>query len=96
MPDKKEQTFTRYHILRSEDEGLTAAFVGEVLASSSDQALRKFFSEPPREEDGDAWYAATSENAVRWRQVAAKVTTRFSEPETSEPEQTAAEPTLPV
>ncbi len=99
MPDPKQQALTQYIIRRSETEGQTADVIGEVLAKSADEALRKFFADPPRDEDSAAWYAATSVNHLRWRQVAAKVTTKFTEPEPAahgEAEQAAAGKTEPL
>ncbi len=90
---EKQQALTRYNILTSGDEGRTAELLGDALATSSEQALRKWFAEPPRDEQGDAWFAAVSQNAMRWRQVAAKTTvkTTISEPQ-AQPRLAAVEP----
>ena len=79
MADQKEQTYTRYLVLRSTDEGKTAEILGHADAQSSEQALRKWFADPPRDEDTGAWYAAVSENSLKWRQVAATVKTTIRE-----------------
>ncbi len=92
MADSKHENLTRYKILRSSDEGKTAEVLGDADAQSSEQALRKWFSVPPRDQADDDWYAAVSVNALRWRQVAAKVTTKISEATTEASNEPAQEP----
>lgn len=88
----KEQNTTKYVILTSTDEGATTTKLGEVQATSSQEALRKFFAEPPRDEASLNWFAAVSENSMRWRQVAAQSRISIREAEAAQATLTAGVP----
>lgn len=73
-----EPLLTRYLIYETEDvDGETLKRVGEALAKGSDDALRKWFADPPIDRAG--FYVAISENARRIRRVQAKVKTTIGE-----------------
>ena len=75
---KAEQKESRYGIYRTADEGAHLERLGAVLATSSDQALRKFFAEPHQVADGpECLYVAVSENACRLRAVRAETQVRM-------------------
>lgn len=72
-----EAQLTRYLVFETDAEGVELRRVGEQNARGSDDALRKFFAEPPIDRDG--FYVAVSENSFKLRHVHAKVRTTIGE-----------------
>lgn len=75
---KPERLLTRYLVFRSDAAGERLEYVGESLARSSDEALRKHFSQPPSE-DTAGYYVAINENARKVRHVRSTVKTSIGD-----------------
>jgi hypothetical protein len=100
-----EALLTLYYVLESKDKGHTWSYLGRIAAGDSAAALRKFFNDPPREQnDEELFHVAVSVSSFKPRKVAARVKTSISEAEMPEaanvetPEQPAEDiaETLPV
>lgn len=68
---------TRYLIFEVKDEGVSLTRIGSELAKGSEEALRKHFAEPLRENDG--FYVAVSENHFKLRTAKATVKTTIAQ-----------------
>lgn len=75
-PPPREQLLTRYHIFTTDEHAIVLNRIGQQDATGSDAALRKFFSEPLRDNDG--FYIAISENSLKLRKAVAQVKTTLS------------------
>ena len=76
---ENEKLLTRYLILSTDEAAVAFTRIGEVLASGSEDAIRKFQSDPPVEREG--FLVAVSENSFKLRRTRAKVTTSLTDVE---------------
>jgi hypothetical protein len=72
-----ERTYTRYLIFETNEAGTVFTRVGSQLAGGAEEALRKFYADPPA--DGEGFNVAVSENSFKLRKAKARVTTSLEE-----------------
>jgi len=79
MTNEKEKLLTRYLIFETDADAITFTRVGEQLANGAEEALRKYYADPPQDREG--FSVAVSENAFKLRQARARVTTSLTDVE---------------